>query len=123
MKVTANLEARYVPKWNGNRDLPENEQVSVEILWPTNKERETLKGYRLSPKTEEVTVYFDTERILEKHVGKIENLEVQADGKAVTIESGKDLARSSVLALGGLIDELKGYVSSEEGLSEDEAKN
>lgn len=123
MKVTAVLEERYVPKWNGNRELPDAEQVTVEIKWPTNAERENLKGYKISPQTSEVSVYFNTERILENHVTKVTGLEVSQNGKTVKIKNGHDLAASNVLALGGLIDEIKAYVTSEDGLTEEQEKN
>lgn len=123
MKIKAVLEDRYVPKWNGNRDLAEAEQVSIEVKWPTAAQREALKGYKISPKDEDVKVVFQTERILRDHVGAISNLEVELNGKAVKVKSGVDLCDTKVLALGGLIDELKAYITSEDGLEDETEKN
>ena len=123
MKIKATLNDKFVPAWNGNRELPENEQVSVEILWPTAGQRESLKGYKIAPVDGEVKVVFDTPTILNDHVGKIKNLEVEFNGKPVKIGAGKDLADTKVLALQGLIDELKAYITGEDGLEENATKN
>ena len=123
MKIRATLDESYTPKWNGNRDLPENEQIVVEIKWPTTAQREALKGYKISPKDEDVKVVFHTEKILRDHVGAIRNLEVELNGLPVRITTGGDLANTKVLALGGLIDELKAWVTSEEGLEDEQVKN
>ena len=123
MKIVATLEDRYIPRWNDNRELPEVEQIAVEIKWPTVSQRESLKGYKISPKDEDVKVVFDTQKILKKHVGVITNLEVEMNGKPVKILSGADLAETTVLALGGLIDELKAYICSEDGLEDETEKN
>ena len=123
MKIVATLEDRYIPRWNDNRELPEVEQIAVEIKWPTVSQRESLKGYKISPKDEDVKVIFDTQKILRKHVGVITNLEVEMNGKPVKILSGADLAETTVLALGGLIDELKAYICSEDGLEDETEKN
>lgn len=123
MKISAVLEDRYIPRWNGNRELPEVEQVAVEIRWPSTAQREALKGYKISPKDEDVKVVFDTAKILKNHVGAITNLEVEMNGKPVKVVSGADLAETKVLALGGLIDELKAYICSEDGLGDETEKN
>ena len=123
MKVKATLEDRYIPKWNRNRELPEGEQVVVEIRWPTTTQREALKSYKISPKDEDVKVVFDTARILRDHVGAISNLEVELNGKPVLIKSGSDLADTRALVLERLIDELKAYICSEDGLEDETEKN
>lgn len=122
MKIKATLDDVYVPEWNGNRDLPETEQVSVEIKWPTTEQRESLKSIKFT-KDQDVTFTFNTRLILNEHIGKISNLEVSLNGKPVKIDTGKDLAGTRVLALQGLIDELKRVVANEDGLEEEQAKN
>jgi hypothetical protein len=77
-----------------------------------------LKGYRINPKTSEVTVWFDTDTILRRHIGTITNLDL--NGKP--IKTGEALADGPP-ALGGLIDELKAYVCSEDGIEDGEEKN
>ena len=123
MKIRAVLKDVYVPRFNGNRDLDEKDQVTVEIIWPTAAQRESLKGYRINPADQDVKVVFDTERILETHIGKITNLEPELNGKPAPVKNGKDLAETKVTALVPLIDELKGYITSEDGLEEEQVKN
>jgi hypothetical protein len=123
VKVTATLSETYIPKFNGNRELPETEQIAVEVNWPSAAELEKLKGYRISPKDEDVKVVFDTETILRRHIGKIENLDTVLNGNAHTIKSGENLADTKVLALRPLIDELKALVTGSDGLEDEEEKN
>jgi hypothetical protein len=123
VKIRATLEDRYIPKWKRNRELPDGEQIVIEIKWPTTSQREALKGYKISPKDEDVKVVFDTARILRDHVGTISNLEVELNGRPVSIKSGADLADTKALVLEGLIDELKAYITSETGLEDDTEKN
>ena len=128
MKVTAALNEKYVPKFSENRKLPESEQITVEILWPTVEQSETLKDLRTSVRNDsrdeiEIKVRFDTKRILREHVGKIANLDSMEGGKLVKIKSGEMLAESRNPKLRPLVDELKAVVTGGESLDDDAEKN
>lgn len=123
MRIKASLEDRYIPKFNGNRDLPPDEQVVVTIQRPTAAQRENLKGYQIEAGTSNVRIAFATEKILRNHVTKIENLEDEVNGEVKVIKDGGDLAVSKNPKLQRLVDELKAEVTSELSLDEDEQGN
>ena len=122
MKVSASLHAEFVPKFNGNRDLPEDEQIRVEIRWPNMTQREQLKSFRMD-QTGGVGISFNLDRILKQHVGKITNLESEVNGKTVVISDGQALAENTNPQLDALADELKAEVTKRLELDEDEVKN
>lgn len=123
MRIKANLEERYVPRFNGNRDLGPDEQVVATIRRPTAAQMETLKGYQIESGTGMIKIAFATEKILRNHVPEITNLEDDYNGQVVQITSGADLAQSKNPLLRRLVDELKAEVTSDLSLDEDEAKN
>ena len=122
MKVSASLHAEFVPKFNGNRDLPEDEQIRVEIRWPNMTQREQLKSFRMD-QTGGVGISFNLDWILKQHVGKITNLESEVNGKTVVISDGQALAENTNPQLDALADELKAEVTKRLELDEDEVKN
>jgi hypothetical protein len=50
MRFSAKGRYCYVPRFNGNRELPEAERLRVEIIRPKAEEREQL--FRLDPERE-----------------------------------------------------------------------
>lgn len=123
MRIKASLEDRYIPKFNGNRDLPPDEQVVVTIQRPTAAQREGLKSIQIEAGTGRMSFSFATEKILRNHVTKIDNLEDEVNGEVKLIKDGADLAASSNPRLQRLVDELKAEVTSELSLDEDEQGN
>ena len=122
MKVTANLESKFLPKFNGNRDLPSGEQISVEIKWPNMAQREQLKGFTIDQKGA-VSISFNMDRILRQHVGKINNLESDVNCKTFVIGDGKALAEDTNPLLDDLADEIKAEVTKRLELEDEEVKN
>ncbi len=122
MKIATNTKVRYVPKWNGNRKLNEDEQITVNISMPTVLESEQLQkiNYQMDGT---IGFRFDTKEILEKHVGAINNLSLVVDGKETEIETGLQLARAKTPVIMGLVQELARYVTQGEQLSEKQQKN
>lgn len=123
MRVKASLEDRYVPKFNGNRELPPDEQIVATIVRPTAAQMESLKGYQVEAGTGLIKISFATERILKNHVTEIVNLEDDFNGSVTEIRSGGDLAKTKNPILRRLVDELKAEVTSDLTLDEDEQKN
>jgi hypothetical protein len=126
VKLTAKATYIYVPKFSGNRELPEKEQVRVEIIRPKVEEREALfhfdfaqgegaDGMALKQRS-------DVGRALRRHVGNIENLFADYGGKeAEPVLTGKDLAEAPLFGAGGLATELFLEIVSDT-LREDEKK-
>ena len=123
MRIKASLEDTFVPRFNGNQDLPADEQVRVTVNRPTAAQREGLKGYQIEAGTSKIQVTFSTEKILRNHVTEIANLEDEYNGKVQVIRTGDDLAKSKNPRLQALVDEIKAEVTKDYTLDEEELGN
>jgi hypothetical protein len=123
VRVRANLEDRYIPRFNGNQELPTEEQITATIVRPTAAQMESLKGYQVEAGTGLIKISFATERILKNHVPEITNLEDDYNGEVQEIRTGNQLAKSKNPRLRPLVDELKAEVTADLTLNEDEQKN
>jgi len=130
MKFTARASYIYTPLFNGNRELPEGERMTFEIIRPKAEERGDLYSVeRVSrideSKADDKIVYtyrHATGAILRRHIGKITNLVIEGvDRKPVPVTDGKTLAESPIYGAGELITELCNEVISDR-LREDEKK-
>ena len=99
MKVYSIKKEKYVPKWNGNQDLPVSEQITCEITFPTGGERDYYNSFA-SQEKKWITTW------VEKYVGKIENLFDIVDDKETPLTSGVELMKSTNYELYGLASEL-----------------
>ena len=64
MKIKLSRTDIYIPNWNGNRSLPESEQVKVEYRFMTSEEEERFSLIRpvynmADGKTQEIAVNYD----------------------------------------------------------------
>ena len=77
MTVTLSRSAIYIPEWNGNKELPEEEQISVEYEYLTAEDR---NKYLLT----DAKSFGETARaVFRDKVKKIRNLDLVIDGKKV----------------------------------------
>ena len=135
MVLSAKGRYTYVPKFNGNRKLPEHEQLTVEIIRPRAEERGLL--YSFDPEREVGLSDFDkpavrppitfktryrTGQILRSHIGVIKNLSVDENGETRPIVSGTSLAECTAFGVSALVQELTLEVLSDR-LTEDEKKS
>lgn len=109
MKLHAIEQSKvFVPKFGGNRELPEDEQIKVHIkAFPPAS---TLNMYRqITAGSQGYTVTYpkDTE-LIAQFVGRIEGLEVP-QGKP-RIFDGKTLAASDIREVANLIAEIRKYL-------------
>lgn len=122
MRITANLKDVFVPKFNDNRDLPEGEQITVEIKRPSMAQRSNLKSVRMT-QGGDFSFGYNADRILRQNVGKITNLESEVNGKTFVIMDGKTLADDTNPALEPLVTEICMEVTGTDTLDDDEVKN
>lgn len=123
MKVTANLKDVYIPKFNGNREFPPEQQITVDLKRPNLSDRGNLKSIRMSTDQKDFSFSFSVDRILRQFIGKITNLESEVNGTTVVIGDGKALANDNNPALEPLVNELCTEVTASNVLDEDEVKN
>lgn len=123
MRIKASLSDRFVPEFNGNRELPTDEQIVVTINRPTAAQREGLKAYQIEPGSGQIRIVFATDKILRNHVPEITNIEDDFNGVVQVRKTGAELAQSKNPALQKLIDELKAEVTRDYSLDEGEEGN
>jgi hypothetical protein len=131
MKFTARGSYIYTPRFEGNRELPEGERMTFEIIRPRAEERGDLYSVERVSRAGEgsgggdkitYTYRHATGVILRKHIGKITNLTVDAgDGKETPVTDGTALAACPIYGAGDLVAELCNEVVSDR-LQEDEKK-
>jgi hypothetical protein len=132
MRFTARRTYIYTPRFNGNRELPEGERMTFEIIRPKAEERGELYSVERVSRAGEGSGAGDkivyayrhaTGAILRRHIGAITNLVVDAgDGKETPVPDGKTLAECPIYGAGELVTELCNEVVSDR-LEEDEKKS
>ena len=93
MEIQINKFGSYVPKWRGNKTLPEKEQIKFHFRYLTNDERDqyiyltpvTLKQIDEGNALDRSYVQ-DGKGIAKAVTTKIENLVINADGKKEEIK-------------------------------------
>ena len=102
MKFVGKDKYWYAPKINGNLNVPEEEQLQIEIIRPTAENRDgltTVSCVRRPDGSSEIVQHSNVKDILRKHVGKIKNLTVVEkignEEKEKDITSGEQLALAS----------------------------
>lgn len=108
MQVESKLRETYVPEFNKNKELPEDEQVIVTLKYPTLEEFEELAG------TATMSV-----KLLKKCVVKIEHLRHNGD----EITDGTMLLKQVRGELAELSNELYLKILTANRISENEEKN
>jgi hypothetical protein len=137
MIFSARASYFFVPKFNGNRELPESERMTFEIKRPKAEERGDLFSLDTEREIDAADVSggsvkkapvtfkhrYHYSRILRNHIGKITNMSaVSGDGKEIPISNGCALAESTAFGARDLITELCTEVLSDV-LEEDEKKS
>lgn len=105
----------YIPEWNGNRDLPDDEQIKVHHRYFLPGERKKYiytKPVRVDVNTGDVDskVDFvqDEQGIVKALITKIENLTVKAGGKEIKVTNGEALYKQPVPQ--ALVTEIEMYM-------------
>jgi len=113
--IEVKKEDTYIPRWKGNRELPEDEQIKVHHRYLMPGERKKYlytKPLVLDMGTGEVDThveYVQDERgIVETLITKIENLSIKSGSKEQKITTGKALYTSGVPHM--LVTELEQYM-------------
>ena len=113
MKIIAQSGLRYIPKWNKNRKLPEDEQIVIDWNYLSGTDREIIYGIKPidfdieSGKIAKTMSYqIDNVDLLKRSIEKVINLEVDDIGidRPATVD---DICNMS--GLGGLYTELKNF--------------
>ncbi len=115
MIIEVKNEDIYIPKWNGNRELSDDEQIKVHHRYLMPGERKKYlytKPITLDMKTGEVdqkVEYVQDERgIVETLITSIEGLSIKVGGKEQKVTTGKGLYTMGVPHM--LVNEIERYM-------------
>lgn len=122
MRITARRTATYVPTWNDNRKLDEDDQVVVEIAFPTQTDREELQPAAVRD-GENIVIKTNYSKAVKKHVKSIIGLSEEVDGAVRNIETGEQLVASTSQEVLELVQELGAVILRNFGLDEEEKKS
>ena len=126
MRVKVARQDVYIPRWRGNRDLPEDEQVKVEYSYMTAEQEEkysTLvpryKGTQDEKIDVEVEVHTNANAIWLDCVKNVSGL-FWDDGKGEKeYTTPKEILK--IPGIYGLVTEVVGHIK--QGIDEEESKN
>jgi hypothetical protein len=123
LKVKVARSDIYIPRWRGNKDLPEDEQIRVEYSYMTAEQEEKYSDLQPKYVSEddkmhyEIEVKYNINAIWEECVKKVMGL--------VDEESGKEISDpkkvKNIPGIYGLITEVVGHIKK--GIDEEEVKN
>ena len=117
------IDKKLIPQFNGNRLLPPNEQMVIYFSRiPGTSEKSNYKDYKFDAKGGVQLVYND-QQLVSTFIEKIENLEIEIDGKTQLIKNGVELAAANNSKLSELFTEIRNYLfPNNEELTEGESK-
>ncbi len=123
MKIKLARTDTYIPKWNGNRSLPDSEQVKIEYRYMTCEEEERFSKIRpvynmAEGKAQEITVNYDLHAndIWKVCIRKVNGL---LDENGAEVTDPKKVA--DIPGMYGLITEVVAEIK--QGLTEADLKN
>lgn len=96
----------FIPNFNGNRSLPIEDQISVQIKhWPSVTEIGVYKSFSFDSK-QSIELKYNDAPLLNNCVGRILNLKVGTED----IKNGSDLSQSTCKELVLLVTEIRDYI-------------
>lgn len=104
------IDKKLIPQFNNNRLLPAGEQMVIYFTRiPGTSEKSNYKDYKFDAKGGVQLVYND-QQLVSTFIEKIENLEIEIDGKTQLIKNGVELAAANNSKLSELFTEIRNYL-------------
>ena len=101
-------EKSFIPEFMGNRDLPESEQITVNIKrFPNNGEVAKVTSFKRDS-SGKVELSYDEDYMLKNMIGSITGIELPSSFKTIT--NGSSLIMSEAIELRPLIVEIRDYL-------------
>ena len=109
MKVRSLVkEKKFIPEFDGNRDLSEKEQIIVNIKkFPGIEDLGKIKAFKYDA-VGNIIINYDDAYVLKNFVGSIKGIELDSGLEPIT--NGSSLSKTSVLELEGLVSEIRTYL-------------
>lgn len=110
---SVHIDRKFIPEFSGNKELPPADQVVVHFSRiPGTAEKSNYKGFKMDQQGSMQLVYSDS-LLVSSFVDRIENLELEIDGKIEKIKNGVQLASANNSVLMDLIVEIRDYLFPE----------
>ena len=115
MRILVNKELVYVPEWNGNRNLPKEEQGIIYYRYMTGPEREKIYDVDIEFDSEgtpkgNYKVKIDRSKIIKTCIIRTEKMIIDDNGKEKAV-TADDICSMSEFA--GLYREMAGFFTSQ----------
>lgn len=103
-------DKKFTPEWNGNRELPEGEQIVVNVkTFPTPLESQSYVTYTFSNDGSSMAVKYEADAVmLRRHIGSIKGIDLPSGFDPIT--NGSSLASTKCGEFSGLISEIREYL-------------
>ena len=117
MRIVAKTGLVYIPEWNDNKKLPKEEQVKIHYRYLTGPEKENYIGFEPIEFDEDgnqvggFRLKIDRASAINTGVLRIEGLEVETEGKVVTVDTAKQLME--IPEISGLYKEFSDFYLEE----------
>lgn len=107
------IDKKFIPKFNGNQDLPVNEQVIIYFKSiPGRVDRESYVSFTMD-KRQQLSMVHNDQMLVLTYVDRIENLFDEIGDLVVPIKTGQQLTESSNADLDPLFVEIREYLFPE----------
>lgn len=117
------IDKRFVPQFNDNKDLPIDDQVIIYFKRiPGTSEKSNYKSFRMDSKSG-IEMLYNDQMLVSAFIERIDNLEIEVAGKSKKIKTGTDLAEANNSMLSDLFTEIRDYLFPDsEDLDEGESE-
>ena len=104
------IDKRFVPVFAENKDLPASDQVVIHFSRiPGTSEKMNYKGWK-QDQSGAIQLSYNDSLLVATFVERVENLEIDVNGKIKRIKNGTDLASANNPALSELFAEIRDYL-------------
>jgi hypothetical protein len=104
------IDKKFIPQFAGNHDLSPDEQVIIYFnRIPGTSEKLNYKNFRFDS-TSGVQLIYNDQMLVSTFIEKIDNFELDVDGKTTKIKTGAELAAVNNPVLTELFTEIRDYL-------------
>ena len=108
------IDKKFIPEFNDNKDLSPADQVIIYFnRIPGTSEKGNYKDFTFNQKGG-ISLNYNDQMLASTFIERIDNLEMDVDGKTEKIKNGKELALVNNPVLSDLFTEIRDYLFPED---------
>ena len=108
------IDKKFIPEFNNNKDLQQADQVVIYFnRIPGTSEKGNYKDFTFNQKGG-ISLNYNDQMMVSTFIDRIDNLEMEVDGKIEKIKNGKDLAFINNPVLSDLFTEIRDHLFPED---------